>query len=169
MRFLAAFILSILPLTASAFQSQNLSNHLSWSVYIEEYTSGDLACVAGTRIRQGDSFDLVIGQEGELSLWILSYNDPVPEAFASDIVIDSETHTWDLYNAHFLPSGPHTSITFTFSPDKAPEFLSGLRRSNTVSLKTIDGAANYITWSLSGSSAAIDALFDCAYKIQRTW
>lgn len=136
-----------------------------WSVAIETYTT-HYACAASTFNRDSERLDITLREDGTLILYMfLKVTNPHHDVY--DMTFDIDYIRWEFFGVDMIPVNRNTvaaSLDLAYDGDTA-RFLRQLQSGRAAALKHRDGG-NFSTWSLRGSRAAIDALFDCYRSIK---
>lgn len=153
-----AFLISLLPamLSAQEYDTRTLMRHGQWQVDVTYSQSSDSYwCSAGVENGSAQKFNLVAYQNEAFALFIFDPRwDLEPRSVRFIVDVDRDRWTMD-------GSGDGTGIALSMTDaEKAAKFLVQLKRGNTVYVYNED-QQRQATFSLSGSSRAIDALFDC--------
>jgi hypothetical protein len=162
-RLIPAIALGALFATHSdAFEAHVLSHHGDWTVHAEVYDDGKMGCAA--YVDNHDSrLDLTMTNRGEMQLYVIYDNSgtDVIGAYSIDFVIEG-VKRWQLSNMYFTEVGARFEFA---TPSDAVEFMVDVQRGQTIKITAPDRNKALSTWSLNGSRAAIDGLFDCFRKI----
>ncbi|WP_394155834.1 hypothetical protein [Loktanella salsilacus] len=159
---LCAFSTLMAPATADA-RDVLLLNHKAWTVKLQRFSNGYVACTAETWNRNGDLFQLANFKEQGLAVNIyLDDRNYRGATIPVDMVIDVDYSRWtfldtNITDKNFIFWFPNNSRTDRF----AYEVMEG----NAVALKTSNGGQTMASWSLAGSSAAIRKLSECVTQI----
>ncbi|WP_139215032.1 hypothetical protein [Palleronia marisminoris] len=156
MRVVLSLLCLSFPLAANAERTTIFSKG-SWVV---EYVSSDDVtwCEATTTNQQNQTFDLTAFASGDFTIYVWDANWDI-ESRPVSFIIDIDYSRW---NMDGTASGKSVSVTPS-DATKTVDFLSDLKRGRAVALYN-DDEFRLATFSLSGSSAAIDSLMDCWEK-----
>jgi hypothetical protein len=151
---------SILPALASP-QSEVLFSHKHWEVELVAWDDGGLGCVAEVSA-PGESFSIWTFQDESVQLQFYSTAWSFGEGSTADLVVQIDRKpSWNLTGAELYQN----SVLFTLpNSDAGVEFLTEIARGNRLYLRDDKGGAVQ-DYSLSGSSASIDALVECGNVI----
>lgn len=155
---ITAFVASLLPLSLSAqeYETRTLMRRGQWQVDVTYSASTDAFwCTAGTENGSGQKFNLVAYQNEAFALFVFDPRWNL-EPRAVRFLVDIDRSRWTIDGTG---DGVGISLNMT-DPDTAVKFLIQLKQGNTAYVYN-DQQQRQATFSLSGSSAAIDALFDC--------
>ncbi|MBV6638218.1 MAG: hypothetical protein KI788_20215 [Mameliella sp.] len=153
-----AFLLPFLPAAVAAqdYDTRTLMQHRQWQVDVTYSQSSDSYwCTAGVENGSTQKFNLVAYQNEAFALFIFDPRWNL-EARPVSFVVDVDRNRWNMDG-----SGEGTGIALSMTDaEKAAKFLVQLKRGNSVYVYN-DKQQRQATFSLSGSSRAIDALFEC--------
>lgn len=152
----ASLCLSALPALGQA-QSEEIFSYKDWTVEAVSFEDGSLGCVAQVSA-PGDSFSLWILQDQTVRLQFYSEEWQFDEGYADlELQIDRRS-PWSLSDAELYEN----SVLFTLpNDDAAMNFVTEIARGTRLHLMDDDGNG-VKTYSLAGSSRAIQALAECA-------
>lgn len=147
---------------SASVDETELFRHKDWRVQHEYYTNSQAqACAARTVNRRGDTFDITVYDNHDMSLFIFFGTDVYLRETQRNITIDVDYSRWYFNNLNQTEG----SLTFRFGPDDDVEsFIKQIMRGQAVSIKDKRGG-NFAVWSLRGSSAAIQKLVECWERI----
>jgi len=151
---------SVLPAAASP-QSEVLFSHKHWQVELVAWDDGVLGCVAQVSA-PGESFSIWTFQDESVQIQFYSTAWNFGEGQTADLVVQVDGRApWNLTNAELYQN----SVLFNLpDSDAGIEFVTEIARGNRLYLRNADGA-DVQDYSLSGSSASIDALIECGNVI----
>lgn len=166
-RFIAflALAASMLPLSVSAedYDTRTLMRRGQWQVDVTYSASADAFwCTAGTENSLNQRFNLVAYQNEGFALFVFDPRWSL-EPRAVRFLVDIDRSRWTIDGTG---EGVGISLNMT-DAETAVKFLVQLKRGNTAYVYN-DRQQQQASFSLSGSSAAIDALFDCWDRITGT-
>ena len=156
----AAVLTATLATQAAAFDTYTISRHGAWDVTLTANSDG-MYCAASTENNRGETFDLTIYPTGTLQLFLLFDGQEETAHLDLDVHIGGAP-AWELDQVFFTPGG----AMFEFGEaHTAVEFVVDLQKGTTVAISLRDQRKRYGNWSLTGSRAAIDSLFECFRRI----
>lgn len=148
---------------AERYETETLFRKGAWLVEITADTAdSSLWCTAKTDNRARQSFSITAYDNRQLVLFIFDDNWKLRERSVR-FIVDVDYSRWTVDGS---ASGIGVS-SYMSDVDKAVRFLRQIKKGNAVAVYN-DNLQRLATFSLSGSSAAIDALFDCWSKIDRS-
>ena len=126
----------------------------NWSV---NFVTGDSVswCEAKTTNSAGQTFDLTLFDTDTFTMYVFDDRWSIRKR-AISFILDIDYKRWNM-------DGSADGNMISVSPDdpqKAGEFLNDLKRGSAVALYNAD-EYRLATFSLSGSGAAVDVLFEC--------
>ncbi|MFM2354769.1 MAG: hypothetical protein RLZZ528_505 [Pseudomonadota bacterium] len=144
-------------------ESEVLFSHKSWEVRAVWFDDGSASCVA--QVSDGsDSFS--VWGNGDQSIRLQFYSDAwdFGEGDTADLEVEVDRRgEWSLTNAELYLQ----SVLFDIpDSDDGVAFLTEVMRGNSLYLRN-DAGEGVMTYSLSGSSASIQALIDCVAALDR--
>lgn len=142
-------------------QSEVLFSHKHWQVELVAWDDGVLGCVAQVSA-PGESFSIWTFQDNSVQIQFYSTAWNFGEGQTADLVVQVDKKpSWNLTSAELYQN----SVLFNLPDnDGAVEFIMEIARGNRLFLRNADGA-EVQDYSLSGSSASIDALIECGNVI----
>lgn len=158
---LPALVLAVSGLTATGalaeVQSELLFTHKAWSVSVVQFEDDSLGCLAEVA-DPGESFSIWSLGDGTVSLQFYSESWDFGEGQSANLQVEVDRRSpWTLNDANLSGS----SVLFTLpDSDTGGRFVVEVARGNVLYLRTEDGK-DVQSYSLAGSRAAIDALFQC--------
>lgn len=160
LRLLPAAALGLLLASAADAEVHHLSTHGDWSVALE-VNDGGMACAASTSNRLGEILDMTITDKAQMTLYVIFDGKPGVSQIDFDVVI-AGADRWELENATMTQYG----IFFNFpSPALALEFMIDVQEGTSFGLAHAGETDTYGNFSLTGSRAAINGLFECFRRI----
>ncbi len=148
--------------SAQQYESEKLFSKVAWSVEVT-YDSSDAEfwCDATTINRNSQALSVVAYDSDVLALFVFDQAWSLrPRAVR--FVIDIDRSRWEIDG-----QSQESSVSVTMNDvEKTTRFLRQLQRGNSVAVYN-EKLSRLATFSLSGSSAAITALFDCWNKISK--
>lgn len=159
MKTLAA-ALAIMASSAAASDIHYLSQHGDWVVALDA-THGNMSCAAQTINNAEEIFDFTITQNGQMTMYIIFDGKPGLFQVNLDVVIEG-VETWEMDNVNFTPYGAYFNFP---DPVTALEFMIDVQRGKTLTIHKPRDQQAVTGWSLNGSKAAIDGMFECFRRI----
>lgn len=157
---LATALAALIATSAQASDVYHMSTHGAWDVYLTSNDNG-MNCAASTTNRNDETFDVTIYANGSLRLFVLFDGSGDQSHLDIDVHIKGVT-AWELDEVFFTSAG----AVFEFGEaHKAVKFVVDLQRGSEVAISLRDQAKRYGHWSLNGSRAALDGLFECYRRI----
>lgn len=150
-----------------------LHSQLAWTVERTYYPDQRLqVCSAFSHNRTQQTEDYIgfnVRDDGLVSVNVITSRRLWSNDFAGTLVLSiNQTEDINLNGAAYRSGGGIQSVEFTFAPQ---EDKSGVWRllatGRTISMKDPSSKRNLITWSLSGSTAALNVHKACTAKIIR--
>lgn len=146
-------------------QSTVLFSHKAWQVMAVAFDDGTISCEAEVS-DPGESFSIWIHQDGSVQLVFFSqqwdFGDNGDTANLQ-VAIDRRA-PWSLTNADLYKN----SVLFGLGdPDAGARFIREVAVGNVLYLRTEDGDGVQ-SYSLAGSRAAINSLFECGDSLPST-
>ncbi len=166
MKVLAAF-LAAAALAGPAMAepvSEVLFSHKAWQVMAVAFDDGSISCDAEVS-DPGESFSIWIHQDNSVQLVFFSSQWDFGEGDTADLQVEIDRRSpWRLRDAELYQS----SVLFTLGDaDSGARFINEVARGNVLFLRTAEGE-DVQSYSLAGSRAAIDALFECGDALPST-
>lgn len=154
-----ASILAAAP--AVAQQSERLYAHKAWVVEGVTFDDGSVACLAEVS-DPGESFTIWVFPDHSIRLQFFSEEWAFGEGDTADLEVEIDRRSpWTLTNANLLEN----SVLFDLpDEDSSVNFVIEVAQGNTLYLRSASGE-EVRSYSLSGSSASINALIDCGNVI----
>jgi hypothetical protein len=146
---------------ASAQQSEVLLTHKHWQVEVVGWDDGSVGCVAQVSA-PGESFSIWTYPDGTVQLQFYSTAWQFGEGDTADLEVQIDRRApWNLTGAELYQN----SVLF-YLPDTGAgvDFVVEVAKGSRLYLRSADGA-DVQSYSLSGSSASIDALVECGEVI----
>jgi hypothetical protein len=160
----AAAAALIAPAAAVAQQSQTVFSLRAWEVRVVQFEDGTLSCVA--QVTHGpDSFSVWADSNEAVRLQFYSDSWDFGEGSSADLEVQIDRRgPWTMTGAELYLQ----SVLFDI-PDSndGVRFLTEVMRGNVLSLRNGDGE-DVMDYSLSGSSASINALIECVDSLGRS-
>ncbi|MEZ5799144.1 MAG: hypothetical protein R3D63_17705 [Paracoccaceae bacterium] len=158
---LAACAAASLSAPVAAQQSEVLFSHKHWQVELVAWDDGVLGCLAQVS-SPGESFSIWTFQDSSVQLQFYSTAWDFGEGDSADLQVQIDRKPkWNLTNAELY----RNSVLFNLpDSDAGVEFIVEVARGNRLFLRSADGG-DVQNYSLSGSSASIDALIECGNVI----
>ena len=162
---LLAGLIAAQPLPALAeTQSEVVFTLRAWEVRAVWFDDGTASCVA--QVSDGsDSFSVWGNPDKSIRLQFYSDAWDFGEGDTADLEVEVDRRgEWNLTNAELYLQ----SVLFDI-PDSGDgvDFLTEVMRGNSMYLRNDDGE-DVVSYSLSGSSASIQALIDCVDGLERS-
>lgn len=145
---------------ADRYESQVVFRKGQWLVELtHDSEDGSLWCSASTENRLDQSFDITAFDDGQLTLFVFDHSwDLRPREIRFLVDIDRSRWTMDGF-------GDGISVSLTMNEaDAAERFLRQLQRGINVRVYN-ESERQLATFSLRGSSASINQLFECWDRI----
>jgi hypothetical protein len=156
----AAVLTATLATQAAAFDTFHISRHGAWEVTLTTNSDG-MYCAASTVNAKNETFDVTIYPNGTLRLFLLFDGQTETAELDIDVHIKGAP-AWELDQMFFTPGG----AMFEFGQaSNAVKFVVDLQNGTEVAISLRDQRKRYGHWSLTGSRAAIDGLFECFRRI----
>ena len=159
MKRLAAFLTAALLAGPAAADpvSEVLFTHKAWQVLGVAFDDGSVSCQAEVS-DPGESFSMWIHQDGSVQVVFFSSQWDFGEGDSADLQVEVDNRSpWTLNDAELYKS----SVLFTLGDaDAGARFIREVAVGRVLYLRT-EAGEDVQSYSLSGSSAAIDALFEC--------
>ncbi len=154
---LAAALIAASVGGAEAQQSEVLFSHKHWEVSIVGWDDGSVGCVAEVKA-PGESFSIWTFPDGAVQLQFYSTAWEFGEGQTADLGVQIDRRApWSLTGAELYQN----SVLFYLPDDQSGvNFITEVARGNRLYLRDADGT-DVQNYSLSGSSASIQALVDC--------
>lgn len=166
MKRLAAFLAAALLAGPAAAEplSEVLFSHKAWQVMVVAFDDGTISCDAEVS-DPGESFSMWIHQDGSVQLVFFSSQWEFGEGDTADLQVEIDRRSpWRLRDAELYQN----SVLFTLSDaESGARFINEVARGNVLYLRT-DSGEDVQSYSLAGSRAAIDALFECGDALPAT-
>ncbi len=143
--------------SAMAQQSEVLFSHKHWKVEIVGWDDGSLGCVAEVSA-PGESFSVWTFPDQSVQLQFYSTAWQFAEGTTANLQVQIDRRApWNLNNAELYQN----SVLFNLPDSRAGvDFIVEVARGSRLYLRADDGS-DVQNYSLSGSSASIDALIQC--------
>ncbi|QYZ71742.1 hypothetical protein [Neotabrizicola shimadae] len=145
-------------------QSEVLFSHKAWQVMAVAFDDGSISCDAEVS-DPGESFSIWIHQDGSVQLVFFSSQWDFGEGDRANLQVEIDRRSpWRLTDAELYQQ----SVLFGLSDaDAGARFINEVARGNVLYLRTEEGE-DVQSYSLAGSRAAIDALFQCGDALPAT-
>lgn len=155
--------LTTAPALADRYESEVYFAKGRWQVEVtHDSQDGSLWCSALTENNNNQSFDITAFDDGQLTLFVFDGDWELRER-PIRFLVDVDRSRWTMDG-----TGKNISVSVTMNdPDTAVRFLTQLQRGNTVRVYN-ENEVKLATFSLSGSRAGIDALFECWDRINKS-
>lgn len=151
--------LALMATTATA-EIHYLSQHGDWVVSLDA-THGSMSCAAQTINNAEEIFDFTITQDGQMTMYII-FDGSGPERLVNfDLVIEG-VERWEMDNATFTPIGAYFNFP---DPVTALEFMIDVQNGKSLTINRPRDPNPVSGWSLNGSKAAIDGMFQCFRRV----
>jgi hypothetical protein len=125
------------------------------------WDDGSIGCVAEVSA-PGESFSIWTLQDGAVSLQFYSTAWTFTDGDTADLVVQIDRRApWNLNGAELSQNSVYFNIP---GSDDGINFISEIARGNRLYLRSADGS-DVQDYSLSGSSASINALLECGKYI----
>jgi hypothetical protein len=158
---LAAALLTVVSGAADAQQVEVLFSHKHWKVSGVAWDDGTMGCVAEVSA-PGESFSIWTLQDGSVSLQFYSTAWSFAEGETADLQVQIDRRApWTLNSANLAENSVYFDIP---GSEDGINFISEIQRGNRLYLRSADGS-DVQNYSLSGSSASINALLECGVYI----
>lgn len=138
-------------------QSEVLFSHKAWQVLGVAFDDGTVSCEAEVS-DPGESFSMWIHQDGSVQLVFFSSQWDFGEGDTANLQVEVDRRSpWRLSDAELYQS----SVIFNLNDsDAGARFIREVAVGRVLYLRT-EAGEDVQSYSLAGSSAAIDALFEC--------
>lgn len=154
----------LLVTPALADRTDTLFQHKAWRVQGVTFDDGSYACLAEVS-DPGESFTIWIFQDASIRLQFYSDSWDFGQGQTADLEVEIDRRSpWSLTAANLYKQ----SVLFDLpAQDNAGDLVVEVARGNTLHLRSADGTP-VKDYSLSGSSASISKLIDCADAITKS-
>lgn len=141
--------------------SETVFQYRAWEVQAVAFDDGSTSCVAQVS-DESDSFSIWADGSGAIKLQFYSGAWDFGEGTTADLEVQIDRRApWSLTNAELYLQ----SVLFNLpTGDQSTQFLMEVMRGNRLYLRN-DSGDDVVNYTLSGSSASIRALIDCADEL----
>lgn len=144
-------------------EAHEYSTHGDWTVQFELQDDGKIFCAAVVENRLGETFDVTLHQNGYLGVYYWFDNSQTMHFDQNMKVVIHGVITWTLEDFRMEKYGGN----FIFSTvPKGLEFALDLKKGTRLSVTRAADHPQSGIFSLRGSAAAMDSLYDCWLKIK---
>ena len=156
--------LGLLAAPALADRTDTLFQYKAWRVQGVSFDDGTYACLAEVS-DPGESFTIWIFEDAAIRLQFYSEDWEFGDGQTGDLQVEIDRRSpWSLTAANLYKQ----SVLFDLpAQDNAGDLVVEVARGNTLHLRSADGTP-VKDYSLSGSSASISKLIDCADAITKS-